>query len=434
MSAIRKFPKLHNFSRKFYWAVVNKQNSLIDFSSEKNINSDSLIVNWYWTINPSDRSKEVILIVTQDLPLVDRTGHYRRFLLLARILQKLGFMVIVSPINDKKVTVRNFNIEDNLESYESMLRDEGIYFLYPQDLNESIYNLSSKLRCIWFYGQQQLESFLSLKRGAIPLPLVILDTVDLEYRRAEQFGLINQANELKSKLYAAYKYANFTFFISENELNQFYNDFNIDAPSGNCHVLSNIYPIDDHKYLAMQNELNKIFDGLFVGAFSHQPNIDGIAWFLEEIIPQVKKGRFLIVGEGLPSYFQTKIDNVNLNRTDIMIEYAGHVEDINHVYLSSRFAIAPLRKGAGVKGKVIEALSFGLPVVGTTIAFEGIGSINDSSLHFAEDSKTFGDRINALVELELTINNVINLEKNINILKKFSIETASEKLKEVLDV
>jgi glycosyltransferase involved in cell wall biosynthesis len=71
--------------------------------------------------------------------------------------------------------------------------------------------------------------------------------------------------------------------------------------------------------------------------------------------------------------------------------YAGEVDDLAPIYQSAKVAVAPVRFGAGLKGKVIEAALHGLPVIGTSIAWEGIpvedgvsGIVADSASQFAE--------------------------------------------------
>ena len=71
----------------------------------------------------------------------------------------------------------------------------------------------------------------------------------------------------------------------------------------------------------------------------------------------------------------------------------GFVEDLTPYYESCALAIAPLRYGAGVKGKVNQALSFGLPVVGSPVAFEGMGLTHESEVMVAETAEDFAESV-----------------------------------------
>jgi glycosyltransferase involved in cell wall biosynthesis len=108
----------------------------------------------------------------------------------------------------------------------------------------------------------------------------------------------------------------------------------------------------------------------FVGGFNHSPNADGVFWFVREVLPLI----------------QAKIPNIRFNiigsnpTPEIMalegngIHVTGYVpdEELERLYGQTRVVVAPLRYGAGVKGKVIEAVARGIPVVTTSIGVEGI--------------------------------------------------------------
>ena len=104
-------------------------------------------------------------------------------------------------------------------------------------------------------------------------------------------------------------------------------------------------------------------DVIFVGSFLHTPNIEGMNWFVRNIMPKLVKKKpniiVTVVGQGPPGFL--------FNAFEENIRVLGYVEDLNSLILSSRCAIAPLLSGAGVKGKILSSLSAGLPVVTTTV-------------------------------------------------------------------
>jgi glycosyltransferase involved in cell wall biosynthesis len=107
---------------------------------------------------------------------------------------------------------------------------------------------------------------------------------------------------------------------------------------------------------------------VFVGNFLHTPNVDGLLWFLDEVWPlvteDIRRAGLDVVGHHVPDeIIRSAGPGVNVR---------GWVPDIEPLLRSARVSIAPLRYGAGIKGKIGEAWSFGLPAVGTTIAMEAM--------------------------------------------------------------
>lgn len=113
---------------------------------------------------------------------------------------------------------------------------------------------------------------------------------------------------------------------------------------------------------------------LYVGGFGHPPNTDAMLWFLEEAYAELEqKGIHLtIAGAQIPeSIFRYKDKFPSLT---VMSDVPTPV--LNDLYAKARIAVVPLRLGAGIKGKVLEAMSKGVPVVGTDRAFEGLHKDN----------------------------------------------------------
>lgn len=114
---------------------------------------------------------------------------------------------------------------------------------------------------------------------------------------------------------------------------------------------------------------------MFLGNFQHKPNVEAIELLAKRIIPKlvsVKDDlRLYVYGSNLPdSLLQLQTDN---------LRFIGYVPDLKSAFDRHRLFVAPLMSGAGIKGKVIEAMSFGVPVVLTEIAAEGIGVVDEVS-------------------------------------------------------
>jgi GT2 family glycosyltransferase len=130
-------------------------------------------------------------------------------------------------------------------------------------------------------------------------------------------------------------------------------------------------------------------DILFLGGFAHPPNADGVFWFASEVFPLIKKrlpaARFLITG----SYPTNRI--VGLQSADIVV--TGFIPDVADLFHSSRVFIAPLRYGAGLKGKIVHAMSYGVPVVTTDIGAEGLGLEDGLTALIATDAGRFAEKV-----------------------------------------
>jgi len=106
---------------------------------------------------------------------------------------------------------------------------------------------------------------------------------------------------------------------------------------------------------------------LFVGNFSHRPNEDAVDFLAREVLPLIRNSRpeieLLLVGINAPARFA--------DYASVGVRVLGYVPDLEPVYSRCRVSLVPIRYGSGVNGKIGEALSYGLPVVTTTIGAEG---------------------------------------------------------------
>ena len=123
----------------------------------------------------------------------------------------------------------------------------------------------------------------------------------------------------------------------------------------------------------------------FVGNFRHRPNADAIHFFVKEIFPLVRQSlpevRLYVVGDHAPA-------EIAAYETEQM-RMLGYVPDLAPLYGRSRVMIAPLRFGAGVKGKISESLAHGLPVVTTAIGAEGMGLRDNEEVLIADTPQDF---------------------------------------------
>jgi GT2 family glycosyltransferase len=126
---------------------------------------------------------------------------------------------------------------------------------------------------------------------------------------------------------------------------------------------------------------------LFVGSFRHRPNADAVNFFAREILPLVKAAipgvELLVVGNYAPPEFAEHAG----------VRVLGYVPDIDPLFARARVFVAPIRFGAGVKGKIGESLSYGLPVVTTTVGAEGMSLRDGQEALIADRPRDFADAV-----------------------------------------
>jgi len=127
----------------------------------------------------------------------------------------------------------------------------------------------------------------------------------------------------------------------------------------------------------------------FIGGFKHKPNVDAVAYFLDRIWPIVRAelpdAKFLVIGPDVPT------EMTAFHRDGV--EFLGHVPDLTPVLEELRLMIAPLRFGAGAKGKVVTSMSYGLPCVATPVAAEGMGLSEATGVVTAESPSEFAGAV-----------------------------------------
>ena len=134
-------------------------------------------------------------------------------------------------------------------------------------------------------------------------------------------------------------------------------------------------------------------DLMFIGGFGHQPNVDAVKWLAAEIMPRLERLLPGVVVHILGSNPPEEVKKV-ASRT-LRIEGFVTDEELENYYRTSRLVIVPLRYGAGIKGKVVEAMRYGMPVVTTSIGAEGIAGA-ETILAIADDPEEFARAVASL--------------------------------------
>ncbi|HEV8112201.1 MAG TPA: TIGR03087 family PEP-CTERM/XrtA system glycosyltransferase [Planctomycetota bacterium] len=133
---------------------------------------------------------------------------------------------------------------------------------------------------------------------------------------------------------------------------------------------------------------------VFTGVMNYFPNVDGCRFFVEEVFPLVRKefprARFTIVGAHPAPEIR------RLGRT-IGVSVTGYVHDTRKILRTAAVSVAPLRIARGIQNKVLEALSMGIPVVGTSAAVQGVDGVAGRDYLVGDDAETFAEAVCSLL-------------------------------------
>jgi len=142
-------------------------------------------------------------------------------------------------------------------------------------------------------------------------------------------------------------------------------------------------------------------DLLFIGSYQHTPNVDAVQWFSSTVLPIVRRQRstrLIALGASPPEELRALDSDA--------VTVPGYIPDVTGFFDGARMFVAPIRYGAGMKGKIGMSMAMGLPVVTTSMGAEGMGLVDGTHALVAEDDQSFADAILRLYdddELWLTL-------------------------------
>ena len=149
----------------------------------------------------------------------------------------------------------------------------------------------------------------------------------------------------------------------------------------------------------------------FVGSEDHCPNLDAVIWFCREIIPQLRRQGFKFTFQVIGKWRSTYIKELRSKYPEM--ELTGFVEDLRG-FIKGSIALIPIRIGSGMRMKILDAVSAGVPFITTTKGVEGIDFRNDQECLIADDPTTFANAIIQLADNPTLQKNMIdNAEKRL---------------------
>ena len=358
--------------------------------------------------------KPVIVVVDHYVPTYDRDAGSKTTFQYLKMFLKKGYVV--------KFVGDNYLHE---EPYTTTLQQMGIEVLYGPEYVTGIWD--------WFEKNGKEIDIAYLNRPHIATKYVdfISERTDIkiiyyghdlhflrEFREYELTGDVQKKRDSdywKSIEFTLMRKAAMSYYPSNVEEEAIHEqDANIPVKAITAYV-----------YEEFLENLNKDFakrEGLlFVGGFAHPPNVDAVLWFAKNVFPRIRETldvNFYIVG----SKVTDEIKALEQPGSGIIVKGFVSEEELAELYRTCRIVVVPLRYGAGVKGKVVEAIYNGAPIVTTSVGSEGIPGVEDV-LIVKDKPNDFAD---AVVELYQDEQKLLSLaEKTQEYIKDhFSIDAA----------
>ncbi len=316
-----------------------------------------------------------ILFLDEHVPFDDRDAGSRRLALLLRLAHAHGWSVVFGSL-DKRAYA----------PYCDRLQQAGIEVIlgFGEGSLAGLRARGSLFDCVWVSRARVASLYLAAVRSSQPQARVVYDTVDLHFvrlsRQATVQGRWTGHDDIEQLELNAARQSDLTVVTSSHEAETLHARGITDvAVVGLAETLTDSVPDQESRQGI-----------LFLGNYAHAPNVDAAVWLAEEIMPRVRErvpGIMLTLAGADPTPAILKLSSE-------LVRVPGFIDDLEPVFARHRVFAAPLRFGAGLKGKIVQAMAAGVPIVTTSIGAEGIAGPDE--LVIADDVPSFAE---ALVRL-----------------------------------
>lgn len=320
-----------------------------------------------------------ILVHAPYLPRADFASGDRRFVALLGMLAKRHTVDVCFALGPEEMM--GAITLTQAERYFEQLRRLGVTIL-GWGKAETLRSLTHRYYDLLFVEFAHLvHSRIRTFRFCQPHARVIVDSVDIHFARfqtAARLGFVadQEVERMKDDELKAYRAADAIIVVTAEDENV----LAAEPPMPPRFLVPNVVPIVHRGPGPREREV------LFVGGFQHEPNVDGIEWFAREVWPGVRSAvpnaKLSIVGSNPPQSVQALGELPGITVTGFVPETGPYLE-------RAAVAVAPLRIGGGMKGKVSEALAHGVPVVTTGIGAQGFGGTHGEHYWIADDAHAF---------------------------------------------
>src|SRR3989454_297585 len=322
-----------------------------------------------------------VLIIDAHTPRTDHDAGSVRMSYVCQILRRLDCHVTFLPEN---------RAQDG--DYTRALQAAGVealYHPYLLSVERHLQEFGGRYQAVIMSRVDVASQVIDAVRQHCPRARRVFDTVDLHFlreaRRADVTGerRAAHAEQLKAQELAVARACNVTLGGSSAERDLLARE----APDVSVDVLSLIVTAD-----LTETPFAERSGILFIGNFQHPPNCDALEDYLRNIHPAVRERLphvvFTVIGAHVPPHLERVADHG--------VRFAGQVADIRPYFAAARLSVAPLRYGAGIKGKINTSLAFGVPVVTTTVGAEGMALKDAEDILIADAPEAFADAVVAL--------------------------------------
>jgi GT2 family glycosyltransferase/glycosyltransferase involved in cell wall biosynthesis len=311
-----------------------------------------------------------------------------------RLLRSRGYLVTFVPRSNYLF----------LNDVTQDLQREGIEVLYGHYVNsvaEHLERHGARYDIVFMMRPQSFENHIHEIVEHAPQAKLIYHTCDLHYLRFEReaeltgdMDSLEQARRFKTIEHRALMASDASIVHSTTELEVLARDL---PQVKNVHLFGWAIPVPGTKL-----PLSARKGAIFVGGFNHGPNVDAVKFFIKEVLPLVWKSKpnfeFHVVGSKMPPEIRKLASKRVITH--------GFVENLKPLLESVQMAVAPLRYGAGIKGKIATAMSVGLPNVVTTIGAEGMGLTDGKDCLIADSPKDIAAAVCRLIDDKVLWNSI----------------------------
>lgn len=373
--------------------------------------------------------KPNFLFLEENMPKPDQDSGSRRFMEIVKILQKNEHHIILA--------VKYYDEEKDAD-YIPFFQNAGVEICmdYVDERNkivkvkDQVLGALAYVDVIWIFRPVGFDYWYDLIKNRIAGKKIVYDMVDLHYLRMERENNYIEVTKdrekqiafFKDKEYVAMNSADAVISISDEE-KKTVSDHGVEIQK--IFTVSNIHQPMDLKPVAFSERSGL----LFIGGYNHLPNIDAVKLLHDHIMPLVWKEdpsiSLYILGPDFPADLK---ERYHTERFQIL----GYQEHVDHWFEHSRVFVAPLRYGAGVKGKIGQALEYMLPVITTGIGAEGM-SLEDGKTALISDEtpENFAAKILDLYNNE-SLWNILHANSRLP-LAKFSVQAQEENIGKMLN-
>jgi len=329
--------------------------------------------------------KEKLLFVSTYTPCYDKTsGDLRLYSMLKILSTSYDIIYLASRAHPDPAEEARYRLSLQELNIKVSTGEFGLVKIFRKN------KISAAIIEFYYNAKHSLPRIKMLQPGCP----VIIDTVDVHYLRFSlkyqlTKDLLDQekAEKIKKEELEIYQKADVVITVTDEDGRVLLDD----CPNLICRTVSNIHLLVSGPNNSDQNGI------VFVGGFSHEPNIDAVLFFNKDIWPLIKKEipdvKFTIVGSNPPSEIKA------LSSESIYV--TGYVPSTTPYLRGNYISVAPLRYGAGMKGKIGEAMAHGLPVVTTSIGAQGMGLISGKNAIIADSPEEFAGAVVKLIKDEI---------------------------------